>query len=116
MNIFKANLQFDLKLRGISFQIDAQLNDLRSLLLSQLELEWDLQGLKKKLEYCDSISEKKKNALYGLLDAIPCILHLENRISLKIVEMLIRAGLDNAKMNLLSWLDPNRTEFQRMED
>ena len=38
----------------------------------------------------------KDGALFHLLDAVPCILHMENRIGLKFLTMLAIKGLGNA--------------------
>ena len=39
-----------------------------------------------------------------LMEAIPCILHMEMRVGISIITMLLRVGLMNAKNNLLSWI------------
>ena len=39
-------------------------------------------------------------ALYLVINALPCILHLENRVSLKILSRLLRIGMDHVKANL----------------
>ena len=41
--------------------------------------------------------------MYLLIQAIPCILHLEMRVGLKILEMIIDKGLSNAEDNTLAW-------------
>ena len=38
-------------------------------------------------------------ALYLVINALPCILHLENRVGLKILSRLLRIGMDHAKSN-----------------
>jgi hypothetical protein len=42
-----------------------------------------------------------EGAMFLLIQAIPCILHLENRIGIKILTMLLIEGLSNAKKGLL---------------
>jgi hypothetical protein len=42
-----------------------------------------------------------EGAMFLLIQAIPCILHLENRIGIKILTMLVIEGLSNAKKGLL---------------
>jgi hypothetical protein len=61
------------------------LEQLRTRLRLQLEGEKELRELKAKLDHCTP----DENALYELLLAIPCILHMENRIGIKLVEMVL---------------------------
>ena len=44
------------------------------------------------------------DALYQLTVAIPCILHLEMRVGIKMVFMLIMMGLGNASADSLDWM------------
>jgi hypothetical protein len=48
-------------------------------------------------------SEPKENAMYLVLQAVVCILHLENRVGLKSIESILRSGLSNAKKGILEW-------------
>jgi hypothetical protein len=41
------------------------------------------------------------SALYLIINAIPCILHLENGVGLKIFTLLLLIGLDNVKEGVL---------------
>jgi hypothetical protein len=41
----------------------------------------------------------KDTALYLVLNALPCILDLENRVGLRILSRLLRIGMDYAKSN-----------------
>jgi len=45
---------------------------------------------------CHGKKIENSKAFLSLHDAVPCILHLENRVGLKIFTMLLRAGLSNA--------------------
>ena len=54
-----------------------------------------------------------EGAMLLLIQAIPCILHLENRIGIKILTMLVIEGLSNAKQALL--YDNIRAEGPRVE-
>jgi hypothetical protein len=36
-------------------------------------------------------------ALYLVINVLPCILHLENRVGLKILSWLLRIGMDHVK-------------------
>jgi hypothetical protein len=55
----------------------------------------------------------KENALFHLIDAVPCILHMENRIGLKFITMLAIKGLGNAKRALT--FSQERSEGKRIE-
>ena len=54
----------------------------------------------------------KENALFHLIDAVPCILHMENRIGLKFITMLAIKGLGNAKR--ASTFSQERSEGKRI--
>jgi hypothetical protein len=49
-------------------------------------------------------SEPKEQAMYLVLQAVVCILHLENRVGLKSIESILRSGISNARMGLLDWI------------
>jgi hypothetical protein len=69
------------------------LESLRECLLHEIELEHKLQQHLKKLEHCSKLEQ----CLTILLHKIPCILHLENRVGLKLLPMLLKEGFDNIK-------------------
>lgn len=48
--------------------------------------------------------EPKEKAMYLVLQAVVCILHLENRVGLKSIESILRSGISNARMGLLDWI------------
>ena len=48
-------------------------------------------------------SQPKDQAMYLVLQAVPCILHLENRVGLKSIESVLRSGLSNAQKGILDW-------------
>jgi len=56
--------------------------------------EHSIHKLRIALQHSKKIKTSK--AFLSLHDAIPCILHLENRVGLKFFTMLLRAGLSNA--------------------
>jgi hypothetical protein len=43
----------------------------------------------------------QRSTLYLIINTIPCILHLENRVGLKCFTRLLRIGLDNVKEGIL---------------
>ena len=47
----------------------------------------------------------QRDALYLIINAIPCILHLENRVGLKFFTRLLRIGLDNVKEGVILGTD-----------
>jgi hypothetical protein len=63
-----------------------EVEDLQVRLLAELELEWKLCQHLKKLEQCTRLEQ----ALIVLLHKIPCILHCENRVGLKLLSMRLR--------------------------
>ena len=48
-------------------------------------------------------SQPKDRAMYLVLQAVVCILHLENRVGLKSIESVLRSGLSNARKGVLEW-------------
>lgn len=52
-------------------------------------------------------SEPKDQAMYLVLQAVVCILHLENRVGLKSIESILRSGISNAQKGLLDWTVAN---------
>ena len=52
----------------------------------------------------DFNESKHSTALVYLLDTVPCILHMENRMGIKILTMCLKKGLDDAIMGDLPWL------------
>ena len=58
-----------------------------------LEQEWLLNRLEEGLRLAEKGSDK---ALYTLINALPCILHMENRVGLKILTRVLTVGVSNA--------------------
>jgi len=56
--------------------------------------ERSIRKLRIALQHGKKIETSK--AFLSLHDAVPCILHLENRVGLKFFTMLLHAGLSNA--------------------
>jgi hypothetical protein len=106
----------DLLLRGLG--VEGSLEERRARLKTSLEMEWLHQ------EIGDAIAHGNKakvNALFTLLDTVPCILHMENRCGLKIFTMLLIEGLSNA-LKAVTFEDVNsetkrmKAFFERVED
>ena len=60
-------------------------------------------------------SEPKEQAMYLALQAVVCILHLENRVGLKSIESILRSGLSNARAGLLDWIDTTSVNRRQEE-
>ena len=60
-------------------------------------------------------SEPKDQAMYLVLQAVVCILHLENRLGLKSIESILRSGLSNARKGILQWTESNSVNTQQEE-
>ena len=80
--------------------IDKSMEDLRLLLKGSLKKENNLVELKKRLDHCTI----KEGISFVMLQFVPCILHLETRCGLKIITMLLREGLANARGNKIESL------------
>lgn len=83
----------ELRLRGVTFFGGMGLAQRREKLRRFLGNEYRLRTM------LDEVgkSERPKTALFLLLQAVPCILHLENRVSLKTIEVLLNEGIKNAR-------------------
>jgi hypothetical protein len=86
----------ELILRGASPV--GELEDLRERLKHELLLEHKLCQHLKKLEHCSRLEQ----CLIVLLHKIPCIIHCENRVGLKLLSMLLREGFSNVQKGYLS--------------
>jgi hypothetical protein len=69
----------------------------RELLRSALLSEKEVHDLRKQLNH----AKRDENELFSLIQAIPCILHMENQVGLRILTMLLITGLSNARKHLL---------------
>ena len=91
----------DLTARGLD--ISGSLEDRQKGLKSSHVKEWWYhQAQRVKDQFKDS---KKTTALVYMMDAIPCILHMENRMGLKLLTMILREGLEYTKSDELSWIN-----------
>lgn len=60
-------------------------------------------------------SERPETALFLLLQAVPCILHMENRMALKSLQVLFQEGIRNAEGGTILG-DTSRGEVQRVRN
>ena len=85
----------ELALRGLPLTGRSKARKAR--LRRMLETEQSIRKLLNQLEH----GKDQDSALFLLLQAIPCILHMENHVALKIFCMLLILGLSNAKAGII---------------
>ena len=59
-------------------------------------------------------SQPRDKAMYMVLQAVVCILHLENSVGLKSIETILRSGLSNAMQGTLTWT--TSMDIQKRQD
>ena len=109
-NQYTRRLTNDLKERGMS--LSGSIEERQERLKTQMILEW---------VYHDSLKALKKfghknatSALVLMMDLVPCILHMEIRMGIKILTLCFKQGITNAKQGLLSWQkDEDKTSDKR---
>ena len=89
---YSLNLMNDLLLRKLNAN-DGSLRERQQRLRESLVQEWTYRQLQQAISHSN---KGKDSALVLLLNAVPCILHLENRVGLKIMTVLLQEGLGNA--------------------
>jgi hypothetical protein len=92
---FISLLMDELMMRGLSPV--GSLEALRQRLKNEVETERKLWLHLKKLEHCTKVEQ----SLIVLLHKIPCILHCENRVGIKLLTLVLHEGFDNVKEGLL---------------
>ena len=85
-------LDSELKLREVNLDVMADLEMRREALRASLELEFRLRKLNDDVEH----SERPETALFLLLQAVPCVLHMENRVGHKMIGTLLMEGISEA--------------------
>ncbi len=66
-------------------------------MLQEIMLEHKLQQHLEKLLHCDKLFQ----CIIALLHKIPCILHCENKVGIKILTMLLLEGFSNAQQGTI---------------
>jgi hypothetical protein len=89
-NAFMARVANDLLLRNL--QLTGDLSSMRETLKAALAKEFTLREIQEDLSWG---TINLRSAFYLVINAIPCILHMENRVGLKILTRLLRLGLNN---------------------
>jgi hypothetical protein len=109
MASFSRQVTDELALRSLN--ITGLLASLQQRLRQQLKSEPRLESLHHMLMH----SELCDKAMYLVLQAVVCILHLENRVGLKSIESIIRSGLSNAVQGSLTWTSSNSLKKRQDE-
>ena len=110
---YSENLTHDLALRDMDFTGSLEVRQNR--LLAQHIKEWTY------FRACQSLSQFENSqidsALVLVLDIVPCILHMENRMGLLFLSLVLKIGLANVKRKGMSWMSTaeKKTENQRIE-
>ncbi len=94
---FARNITTDLILHGLS--PTGSIRDKCDRLKNSLSEEFTFKEHKRSLTYLGRVGSEE--ALFVLTNTLPCILHLENRVGLKIFTRILEIGLENAKNELI---------------
>ena len=94
-NKFSLLLNTELQLRDLPRR--GNLTRRRADLKKELVKEYKLNTLSVQVKAC----ERSDKALFLVMQAIPCVLHMENRVGLKFFTMIVLEGLSNARKGLL---------------
>jgi hypothetical protein len=98
-NEYMMKVASDLLLRHLPST--GSLGDMQERLKTAVTMEYTLRHIEDELAH-GRVS--MATAMYLVINALPCILHLENRVGLKIMTRLLRIGMSNAKEGLLEGL------------
>jgi len=88
---YSGHLNSELQVRKLPISGNASTR--RERLRKSLILEDRVRNLRLDLAHCTP----KEGSLFLIYNAIPCILHMENRVGIKILTMLLVEGLSNVK-------------------
>lgn len=79
--------------RNVSVRAHLRLSERREVLRSEVSREYHYRRVVEEVEAC----ERPDTAVFLLMQCVPCILHMENRIGLKMLQLLLNSGLSAAK-------------------
>ncbi|KAL7559763.1 hypothetical protein ACA910_010434 [Epithemia clementina (nom. ined.)] len=88
-------LNHDLRLRRLD--LGGTLEYRQDRLKTQHKGKYTFMKASKSLE--DMSNSQKMTALVMMMDSVPCILHMENRVGLKFLTLILKRGLTKAKGN-----------------
>ncbi|KAL7559833.1 hypothetical protein ACA910_015372 [Epithemia clementina (nom. ined.)] len=109
-------LNYDLRLRRLD--LGGSIGTCQDRLKTQHKAEYTFMKASKSLD--DMNNSQKVAAMVMMMDSVPCILHMENRVGLKFLTLVLKKGLTNAKGDgtgsLLPYIGTNiRSENKRIE-
>jgi hypothetical protein len=104
-NAYMVSLASDLSLRNLP--TTGSVKEMQDRLKKAISKEFCLREVQRELEH-GTISER--TAMYLVINALPCILHLENRVGLKVLTRLLRIGLGRAKAGLIDGIGSNQND------
>jgi hypothetical protein len=105
---YSSMLVLDLILRKLPFT--GTISERQKRLREALVQEWTLKYLLSSLKH---MGKRMDTCALLLIEAVPCILHLENRVGIKIFTMLLVEGLGNAKTGKI--LETETSEVSRIQ-
>jgi hypothetical protein len=106
MEDFSEFLSDELELRGLD--MTGTLAEMRERLRTSLFHETRIQTLLDQVQHREGIAA----ALFLVLQAVPCILHCENRVCIKIIPMCLIEGFSNAQAGKI-FLDVGKSKKKR---
>ena len=68
--------------------------------------EWEYYQASRVIE--DYKASSQSTAMVYLMDTVPCILHMENRMGIKILSMALKYGLQSAMNDELAWIPADK--------
>ena len=90
---YSRSVTHDLRIRRLTGT--GRLEDRQIRLKQQHKREWSYRRAYESLQ--DAKTSRKRTAMVLMLDSIPCLLHLENRMGLKILTLVLKEGLTTVK-------------------
>jgi hypothetical protein len=90
-NAYMARVANNIVLRDL--ELNGSLSVMRDMLKAALAKEFTLQEIQEDISWG---TINLQTAFYLVINAVPCILHMENRVGLKILTRLLRLGLSSS--------------------
>ena len=107
---FSRNITNDLQLRKMS--LEGSLEERHERLKVQHMSEWSF--VQASLRVGQFKYEGVSTALVMMMDAVPCLLHLENRMGIKILSMCLKFGLTSTKNDEQEWIsDQDKNSMEK---
>jgi hypothetical protein len=87
--------QHDLAIRGLS--VVGSITELQQPPKQSMITEWNYCQIWEAIVYCEKNQDKH---VLNLIECVPCVLHMENRCGLKVLSMVLIAGMNNTSGGL----------------